>query len=148
MTRYFYDEEAGTLIAFDPVAETLRELVHIGDLEDEAEEQEEELPAPKSKGTKRNAGKGCPECGSPSRHRKECSRARRTSDQPGNEEWQKLGDTTGLRPGGMSRDKFSRVKLAAKNDLPSDVIARELTVSLKEVNKAMIATDYDAYLKA
>lgn len=34
MTKYFYDEENGTLVVYDPDEGTLRELVHVCDMED------------------------------------------------------------------------------------------------------------------
>jgi hypothetical protein len=45
----------------------------------------------------------------------------------------------------MPRDRFDRVKLSVTHDIPSDVIARELHVPLDEVNKAIMAKNYENY---
>lgn len=45
----------------------------------------------------------------------------------------------------MSRSNFDRVKLSIVHDIPTDAIVRELHLPLEEVNKAMLAADYDSY---
>jgi hypothetical protein len=90
--------------------------------------------------------KGCPECGSASRHNNSCSRPPRDKEpqHEGNSEWQRL-DGPG-RGKTVARDVFDRAKLSQTHDIPSDVIARELKLTLKQVNLIFLARDYDAYV--
>jgi hypothetical protein len=74
MTNYYYDDEQRNLLAIDTETNDGRVLEPI-DFDDEEDE-----PAPKRgpavKVAKQpKSGAGCPECGSKSRHRKECSKA-------------------------------------------------------------------------
>jgi hypothetical protein len=83
-------------------------------------------------------GKGCKSCGSPSRHKKGCELA------PGAKEVSSLPRDT-KRDGALNKDQFEKVRLADKNGIPSDSIANTLGLKKKEVDKAIIAYDYENY---
>ena len=73
MTNYYYDEEQQKLLAIDTETNDVRVLEPI-DFEDD-DEAPKRGPAVKFSKQPRKLGEGCPECGSKSRHRKECSKA-------------------------------------------------------------------------
>ena len=64
----------------------------------------------------------------------------------GTEEWQKLGEVPAPSRR-MSRMTFGRVKISQANDIPVDVIARNLDVSPEDVERAFEAETYDDYMK-
>jgi hypothetical protein len=77
MSTYYYDEEARALIAVNEETNEVRLLEPLrldGEPDDEVSTTK---PAKLSKGK----GTGCPECGSPSRHKATCSRS--GASQPG-----------------------------------------------------------------
>jgi hypothetical protein len=47
----------------------------------------------------------------------------------------------------MPVGKFQQVKIANDHSITPDVIARNLSLSEKEVNRAILARTYDDYLK-
>ena len=82
MTQYFYDEVDGAMVAHDTEKNTVRLLKRINGIEQTytppAPSEEIVVRGPnKSTPYTKNPkmGKGCPECGSPSRHKATCSRA-------------------------------------------------------------------------
>ena len=72
---YYYDSEAKVLLAVAPETEDVRVLEPINfDEESEPEPKRSQKSEPKEIKSRFN-GSGCPECGSPSRHKKDCSKA-------------------------------------------------------------------------
>ena len=45
----------------------------------------------------------------------------------------------------MSRANFERVKLSVTHEIPADAIVRELGLPLAEVNRAILAGDFEEY---
>jgi hypothetical protein len=151
MTLYFYDEEAGVLVAFDRDAETVRALPLIGEVEFESEEEVEEVEeaAPADAVAKPAKGKGtrkCGLCGKTGHTRPTCPTGGRPA-QEGNDEWNKLGDATGPRKAALSRMAFGRVKISQSHDITADTIARNLDEAVEEIEKALEAKTYDEYQK-
>ena len=65
----------------------------------------------------------------------------------GTMEWQKLErEEQRHRPGAMSKTHFEQVKVATHHELPPDAIARNLGLTQKEVNRAVLARNYDEYV--
>jgi len=96
---------------------------------------------------------GCDTCGAQGwRHKKGCelsgkpgSTSHKETDKQGNAEWQALGDVRSVRQGAMSRHQYQQVKTASKHEIPSDVISREVRVSLKEIQRVLLSKDYEEY---
>jgi hypothetical protein len=157
MTRYFFDEESESLIAYNEQTKAARVLsILVLEGISAAAPALTEEPFPKRKYTKRDTpparasqpkpvASGCPECGSPSRHKKECSKAK--SNMEGNKDWKNLGGVSAPRAGAMTRMEFGRVQIARSHDLPIETIARNLDLAEVEVSKASDAETYDDYLK-
>jgi hypothetical protein len=165
MIRYFYDKVADTLIALDDGTMTIKQLPALK-LPSNAPASMDEAPqlASKRKYTKRGSidaevlptrkskGKGCEECGSTTRHRKECSNAKTTLRAPklsekGNDAWQALEGPRSTKTAALSRMQFSRIQLAHSHDIPPNSIAANMDVPEQEVNKAILAETYDDYCK-
>ena len=45
----------------------------------------------------------------------------------------------------MFKSAFDRVKISVAHDIPADVVARELSLTTKQVNEIILARDYDSY---
>jgi hypothetical protein len=146
MTTYYYDEEARTLIA---VNEETNEVRLIEPLRLDSEPVEHITHKPKTPKSVRGKGAGCPECSSPSRHRKDCSRAGSTASRvklQGNKEWHELDDAPKVKT--ISRMHFGRVKIAHSHNIPVETIAADLGFDESEVSKVIEADTYDDYLKS
>jgi hypothetical protein len=77
---YYYDSEARVLLSVDPETEDVRILEPIDFEEDEpALKTVKVKPVPQSA---RTTGRGCPECGSPGRHKKDCFRSANIKAKP------------------------------------------------------------------
>jgi hypothetical protein len=156
MTLYYFDDVAEKLIAYDTETKAARELpkVSLGvvaapAINDEQpqphrvyKERKTVIPPKAPRATNKPAkGKGCSECGSPSRHKKDCSKS---ISSKGNAEFQKLDDAPQRR--GMSRMTFGRVKISQDHDIPAATVASNLDEPLDEILKAYEADTYDDYL--
>jgi hypothetical protein len=152
MTIYFYDDKELSLIAVDAetkVARMFKQAV-LGQgaplPADELDHAAFVTPSPVKKTPKnvvRKPGQPCDECGSKGkRHKKGCSLAGGLKHQAkggeGNSAWQKLDSAHKL-----SRSIFGRIKLSQSLDILSDVIARELGLSLEQVNSVMKVRAYE-----
>ena len=141
---YYYDSEARVMLAVDPETEDIRILDPI-----DFEEDEPAIKSVKVKpaaGNKKTPGSGCPECGSKSRHRKECSKAGGAKSQMvGNKAWKDLGEVSVGKDKVIARMEFGRVKIAQTHDIPTEVIAKDMRLSEAEVSKAIEAETYDDY---
>jgi len=164
MRKYYYDPETSAFIVYNEETDRAYELPCVGIYAPYKEAIESDpdpapvttIPAPaKRKYTKRKAvetkatpekKRGCDECGSPTVHRKSCSKRKehRAPQAAGNNAWQALGDQSGK----MSRMNFGRVKMAHTHDIPADTIASNLSLTEQDVNKAILAETFDDYLKA
>lgn len=141
----------------DGVVEVLRSM-HAAESKPVDSGTKEELPVrPTAKVTRtpkpvtaRNKRGGCDECGSPSRHKKDCSRAggakKERSNMAGTPEWQALGEVESPTKR-MSRMAFGRVKISQSHDIPAETIARNMDELPEEIEKALDAETYDEYLK-
>lgn len=89
--------------------------------------------------TRKNKGKGCPECGSPTVHRKGCSR-RKEHRAPQAQE--PAGNTAKDSTDKMSRMTFGRVKISQSHEVEPETIARNLDLDIAEVERAF---DYETY---
>jgi hypothetical protein len=131
MTNYYYDEEEQKLLAIDTETNDVRVLepIDFNDAEDE--------PAPKrgpavkvSKQPK--SGAGCPECGSKSRHRKECSKA---GGKP----------ASAAKSSKLSEADYDVCKEQQLDDVPSAQVAKRFDYPLNEVNDAYASDSYRTY---
>jgi hypothetical protein len=113
--NYYYDNEAKVLIAIDPETEDVRVLEPIGfDEQLEAEPARSKKIEPKE-AKSRFKGNGCSECGSPSRHKKDCSKASASkSDKP-----------TTTKTSKMSPLDFEAVKEQQRDDMTTDYVAKQ-----------------------
>jgi len=152
MTIYFYDDKELSLIAVNTETKAAR-ILRQAILAAEAPLPTDETPLPPApapssssstpKKVTRKPGQPCEVCGSKGwKHKKDCPLAGGVKDEAktgeGNGAWQKLGSAHKL-----SRSIFDRIKLSQSLDIPSDVIARELRLSLEQVNSVMKVRDYD-----
>ena len=146
MTRYFYDPEVRSIVAFDDEVNSVRVLREISGEQPPSPADEHEPP--KRKYVKRDSsdvetpparkgkGKGCDECGSPSRHKKTCSKAGGASPS---KHQGKSGRSF------MSQMAFGRVKISQSHDVPSATISRNLDIPVDEVEKAFVVETYSDY---
>lgn len=100
--------------------------------------------------TERRASKGCPSCGSPSRHKKDCalkkpSRPVERDDEEADEPRPYQGAAKGQE---LNRDQWEGVKDCAENDVHFSAVshASDYDLDLKEVNRAILTKSYEAYL--
>ena len=168
MNTYYYDKDARVLLAVDANS-NVRILEPINQTADELIE-----PAPVHKPAKVNipkSGKGCPECGSPSKHKKDCSKSKanatgtkRKRGEPceecgsnssrhkkgcslatGNDAWAALDQEEKKRAGLMSARQYSQVKTAHNHGMDPTSIAHEMNLTVKEVNTAILSKTFDVY---
>jgi hypothetical protein len=155
MIRYFYDKTAAAVIRLDEekmILEQLPELSLPLNTPSPADVSEI-LAAPAAASTeraKRNAGTpkrkpGCDECGSPGRHKSSCSKSGSAKKPVPTSEWDALGEDEPAKR--MSRMTFGRVKISQHNDIPVDVIARNMDEPVDEIEKAFEVDTYDEYSK-
>lgn len=125
--------------------------------EDSPEGQKEEEPSDgysfvkhTSPRKERRASKGCPSCGSPSRHKKNCalkkpSQPVENEDDEADERRPYKGAANGPE---LTRDQWEGVKDCAENDLHFSAVgyASQYDLDLKEVNRAILTKSYEAYL--
>jgi hypothetical protein len=114
--------------------------------------------------------KGCPECGSPSRHKATCSSIKakvasikrklgQACDEcgslsrrhkkgcslaGGNAAWAAL-DKGDKRAGLMSERQYSQVKTAHNHGMDPTSIAHEMNLTMKEVNTAVLSKTFEVY---
>jgi hypothetical protein len=100
-----------------------------------AESGEWKEPRSPAQTRKDKKGKGCSLCGKPGHNRKTCGKRNQDDED----------DDAPRREFVMPRHKFEQVKISSTHEIPSDVVARELHVPLDEVNKAIVAKDYESY---
>jgi hypothetical protein len=116
---YYYDSEAKVMIAVDPETEDVRVLEPI-----DFEEEPESKPGKKTDAKPARAtGKGCPECGSPSRHKKDCSKASSS----------KVGGSGKPKRQKLSQLDFEVVKEQQRDDATSDYVAKRFNLDPQEV---------------
>lgn len=117
--------------------------------------------------------KGCDECGSSGRHRKECSKAggaaaakpvtRRRGDPceecgslssrhklgcssaSGNKAWRDLDAEEKKRSSKMSKRQYDQVKTAHDHGMDPTSIAHEMGLGVKEVNTAILSKSFEQY---
>lgn len=146
MKNYYYDAEAKVLIALDAEAGTLTVLDALpvsgtGKAYSDAElfptkkyRKAKEGGVEKGAVPPKKPGTGCDECGSPSRHRKTCSKA-----------------SKGTAPASPSQSSkvtpmiFGRVKISQSHDVPAKKIADNLDVPLEEVERVFVCQTYEEY---
>jgi hypothetical protein len=129
---YYYDSEAKVMIAVDPDTEDVRVLEAINFEEDEPDLKPVKVkPAPQSA---KRPGQGCPECGSKSRHRKECSKAGSKTD---NSEKVKISK--------MSASDFDVVKEQQRDGMTTAYVAKRFDLDPQEVVDACASVDYRTY---
>jgi hypothetical protein len=96
------------------------------------------------------SSKDCPECGSPGRHRKDCSRAGKgklKESIKGNKEWQALGEaeSSAGKKKRLTEHQYNQIKIAHQHELPPDTIASEMGLTSKMVNTVILSRSYDEY---
>jgi hypothetical protein len=144
MIRYFYDTDAQVIVAFNEEASSIRVLKEINAVEDSAAaeratgKRKRAFTEAEVFPTRKTKGGGCEECGSPSRHKKTCSKAGGGAPKPS-----ASGKTRHL----MSRMTFGRVKISQSHDVAPSQIASNLDLPLEEVEHALEAEDFDEYVR-
>jgi hypothetical protein len=89
-------------------------------------------PAPS---VKKASGKGCAECGSPSRHKKDCSKAAASkSDKPAT-----------VKNSKISPLDFEAVKEQQREDMTTDYVAKRFNLNVQEVIDAFASDSYRTY---
>jgi hypothetical protein len=131
MTNYYYDDEQQKLLAIDTETNDVRVLepIDFDDVEDEPAPKRG--PAAKVAKQPRKSGEGCTECGSKSRHRKECSKA--TSGKP----------ISAAKSSKLSAADFDVCKEQQADD--SAQVAKRFDYPIEEVNDAFASDSYRTY---
>jgi hypothetical protein len=144
MTTYYYDKDSRTLLAVtEHGAVSILEPINLS-----TGEQVEASPVQKPKKTDTpKFTKGCPECGSTTRHKKDCSNAKGkpTKGSTGNDAWAALDKEEKKRANLMSVHKYNQVKTAHNHGMDPTSIAHEMSLGVKEVNTAILSKTFEAY---
>jgi hypothetical protein len=163
---YYYDSEAGVMISVDPQTKDVRILEPVNFEKNARPSPQIAADATKSRFT----GKGCPECGSPSRHKKDCSASVKApatkrklgvaceecgslsrrhklgcSFAGGNKAWASLEREEKKRSGLMSQREYSQVKTAHTHGMDPTSISKEMNLTVKEVNTAVLSKNFEEY---
>jgi hypothetical protein len=134
VTNYYYDDEQQKLLTIDTESNDVRVLepIDFDDVEDEPTPKRG--PAVKVVAKKpRKSGEGCPECGSRSRHRKECSKA--AGSKPAN----------AAKSSKLSEGDFDVCKEQQLDGATSAQVAKRFDYPLNEVNDAFASNSYRTY---
>lgn len=156
MRHYFWDKIEKVLIAVDESPDglgitTLTPLGSDREATPPAANAEETIAPAKHMHAKRGAPrnhpwrdgtKGCQECGSPSRHKKSCSK----SGAPAVRKSSAL-ESTECHPG-VSQMEFGRIKISQSHGVTAEDIACNLDLDLADVEKAFDYETYSEFTKA
>lgn len=161
MRQYFFDRKVGELVAFDTETLEVERLQRVGERPplDAAPRKNRDdaaaAPVEKRKYTKRGfsdselfptkkAKRGpCPECGSGSKHKANCSRPAR-----GGSSFSAQSGPSPMIGQPLSQMTFGRVKISQSHGIPAEQIARNLDVDVAEVEKAFEYETYSEYRAA
>jgi hypothetical protein len=132
MTNYYYDEEEQKLLAIDTETHDVRVLEPIDF--DDAEDEPAPKHGPAVKVSKQpKSGAGCPECGSKSRHRKECSKAAGGKA------------ASAAKSSKLSEGDFDVCKEQQADEATGAQVAKRFDYPIEEVNDAFASDSYRTY---
>jgi hypothetical protein len=133
--NYYYDSEAKVLIAIDPETEDVRVLEPLNFGEDPEPEPARTQKNEPKEAKSRFKGSGCSVCGSPSRHKKDCSKASAS----------KSDKATTVNNSKMSPLDFEAVKEQQRDDMTTDYVAKRFDLNVQEVIDAFASDSYRTY---
>jgi hypothetical protein len=173
MTTYYYDKAAGVMLAVDEGA-NVRILKPVNEPSVTEFTKAYIDTTYTVTQTAPQFTKGCPECGSTSRHRKDCSKAKKTSAKTstgkrkrgepceecgsissrhkkecsqasGNDAWAALDNEDKKRGGQMIERQYNQVKTAHNHGMDPTSIAHEMNLTVKETNTAILSKSFEEY---